>query len=88
MRWDYNRSLNTRTFLKQKEIIMIYYIIQAKRELTFRKKCTRLKEANELIEGFRKKYGDSYANLFEIKREERIGTNQAKSLFDKRKYRR
>lgn len=65
---------------------MTYYIVRAKRELTFQKKFTRLKEANELIEGFRKKYGDSYANLFEIVREERIGTNQAKSLFDKRKY--
>lgn len=67
---------------------MTYYIVRAKRELTFRKEFTRLKEANELIEGFRKKYGDSYANLFEIIREERTGTNQAKSLFDKRKYRR
>lgn len=67
---------------------MTYYIVKAKRELTFQKEFTRLKEANELIEGFRKKYGDSYANLFEIIREERIGTNQAKSLFDKRKYRR
>ena len=67
---------------------MTYYIVRAKRELTFQKEFTRLKEANELIEGFRKKYGDSYANLFEIIREKRIGTNQAKSLFDKRKYKR
>lgn len=65
---------------------MTYYIVRAKHELTFQKEFTRLKEADELVKGFQKKYGDSYANLFEIVREERIGTNQAKSLFDKRKY--
>ena len=64
---------------------MIYYIVEATRELTFHKEYTRLKDAEECINYYRQKFGDACANIFRITREKRVGTNQAKSLIDKRK---
>lgn len=64
---------------------MTYYIVQAKREFTFRKEFTRLKDANDCIDYYRRTFGESCAGIFEIIRQEIIGTNQAKNLTDKRK---
>ena len=63
---------------------MTYYIVHAKREFTFYKEFTRLKDANDYIDYYKRKYGEACANIFEIIKEERIGTNKAKTLFDKR----
>lgn len=64
---------------------MTYYIVQAKREFPFRKEFTCLKDANDCIDYYRHRFGESCASIFEIIREERIGTNQAKNLNDKRR---
>lgn len=64
---------------------MTYYIVQAKREFAFRKEFTHLKDANNCIDYYRRTFGESCADIFEIIREERIGTNQAKSITDRRR---
>ncbi len=63
---------------------MIYYIVQAKSHFNYRKEFTKLKDAEKDIDYFRQTFGESCANIFEIIKEERIGTNQAKTVFDKR----